>query len=227
MNNCHDAFGLLFPKLVYTLKVEHPELLLGDECQRRGGPEDGLAAMWSGLDFAHERLRADRLWWIDNTARQYDLEGVDLNFLRIPFYFKLGARKDDGSRTIPARIGDGVAGAHRDGKLRDVVLRIETSGTVPGDSLGITMNDFPREVAECSRNNSVELALEPRSLRRGSTTSHSKSPGAAAPPGKRSPSRTFASTCGIGWDERLPSATWPDERWPTTFLVETSLTSCP
>jgi hypothetical protein len=90
MNDCHDAIGLPFPKLVYPLKAEHPELLIGDESQR-GGVEDGLqAAMWSGLDFAHEKVREDRLKWVANTARNYELDGIDMNFFRMPWYFKLG-----------------------------------------------------------------------------------------------------------------------------------------
>ncbi len=90
MNDSHDAFGLPFSELVYPLKVGHPELLIGNESQR-GRPQDGLvAAMWSGLDFAYSRVREDRLWWIENTAQQFDLDGVDLNFFRMPWYFKLG-----------------------------------------------------------------------------------------------------------------------------------------
>jgi hypothetical protein len=90
MNDCHDGYGLPFPKLVYPLKVEHPEMLIGDESQR-GRVADGLAAaMWSGLDYAHQKVRDDRLWWIQNTAMQYDLDGVDLNFFRMPWCFKLG-----------------------------------------------------------------------------------------------------------------------------------------
>ena len=90
MNDCHDGYGLPFPKPVYPLKVAHPEMLLGAEDQR-GGVTDGLAAaMWSGLDYAHPQVREDRLWWIENSARQYDLDGVDLNFFRMPWCFKLG-----------------------------------------------------------------------------------------------------------------------------------------
>ena len=90
MNDCHDGYGLPFPEPVYPLKVAHPELLIGDKSQR-GGPADGLAAaMWSGLDYAHQEVRDDRLWWIENTGKKYDLDGVDLNFFRMPWYFKLG-----------------------------------------------------------------------------------------------------------------------------------------
>lgn len=90
MNDCHDAFGLPFPKLAYPLKVSHPEFLIGNETQR-GGPHGGLEpAMWSGLNFAHEKVRQDRLRWVENTARNYNLDGIDMNFFRMPWYFKLG-----------------------------------------------------------------------------------------------------------------------------------------
>ena len=90
MNDCHDAFGMPSRNLLYPLKVEHPELLLGDETQR-GGVADGLqAAMWSALNYALPEVRRDRLGWIEHTATAYDLDGVDLNFFRMPFLFEPG-----------------------------------------------------------------------------------------------------------------------------------------
>ena len=95
MNDCHDGYGLPFPKLAYPLKVEHPEMLIGEESQRGGVAAGMAAAMWSGLDYAHQKVRDDRLWWITNTARQYDLDGVDLNFFRMPWCFKLGEEEQN------------------------------------------------------------------------------------------------------------------------------------
>lgn len=104
MNDCHDAFGVPFQQLVYPLKVEHPEYLIGRE-SRQGRGKAGLygnglkykrkdgrlsAAMWSGLDYAHKEVREDRLWWIERAATAYDLDGVDLNFYRNPWMFKVG-----------------------------------------------------------------------------------------------------------------------------------------
>ena len=95
MNDCHDAFGMPSPSLLYPLKVEHPEYLVGHEGQR-GGVEDGLvSAMWSGLDYALPEVREDRLWWIEHTATTYNLDGVDLNFFRMPWVFKLGAEAEN------------------------------------------------------------------------------------------------------------------------------------
>jgi len=90
MNDCHDAYGFPHGKLVYPLKVEHPEFLLGDESEK-GGIDDGIrAAMWSGLNYAFPAVREDRLWWIRHAATAYDLDGIDLNFFRMPWLFKLG-----------------------------------------------------------------------------------------------------------------------------------------
>ena len=90
MNDMRDALGLPFGKLDYPLKIKHSEFLLGDESQR-GGVADGLAAAtWSGLNYAHGGVREDRFWLIEHTAASYDLDGVDLNFFRMPLYFKVG-----------------------------------------------------------------------------------------------------------------------------------------
>ena len=88
MNDTHDAFGMPEGKLVYPLKVAHPEWLLGEQSQK-GSPFTTLeAATWSGLNFAIPEVREDRLWWVRHTAENYDLDGIDLNFFRMPWYFK-------------------------------------------------------------------------------------------------------------------------------------------
>jgi hypothetical protein len=147
MNDCHDGYGLPFPKLVYPLKVEHPEMLIGDESQR-GGVADGLAAaMWSGLDYAHQKVRDDRLWWIENTAKQYDLDGVDLNFFRMPFYFKLGEEEQntplmtDFIRQARKRL-DAVS-RHRG---RPVLLGVRVPGTIETcNRIGFDIETWLRE----------------------------------------------------------------------------------
>jgi hypothetical protein len=90
MNDTHDAFGKPHGRLTYPLKVEHPEWLLGDESQKGDFASAPEALVWSGLDFAVEQVRDDRLWWICNTADRYDLDGIDLNFFHMPWYFKPG-----------------------------------------------------------------------------------------------------------------------------------------
>ena len=109
------------------------------------------------LKYLDKSFAVNRRWW-----EQYQRASAPA-----PLPVVVGARKDDGARTIPVRVGDDIAGAHRDSKLRDVTLRMETSGAVPGDALGVTVNDAPREVAECSPENGVELAIEPTSIKQG------------------------------------------------------------
>lgn len=147
MNDCHDAFGLPFPELVYPLKAEHPELLIGTEDQR-GGSGDGLrTAMWSGLDYAHERVRRDRLWWIDHTARKYDLDGVDLNFFRMPWLFKRGEEE----RNTPLMTGFIREARRRVDEVsrrrgRPVLLGVRVPGTVATcNRIGIDIETWLRE----------------------------------------------------------------------------------
>ena len=91
MNDTHDAFGQPYEKLDYPLKLKHPELLLGNEKDRpRGSRKLMKNWIWSGLDFAREQVRDDRFWWINHTASRYDVDGIDLNFFRFPWYFKPG-----------------------------------------------------------------------------------------------------------------------------------------
>ena len=148
MNDCHDAFGYLpFPKPVYPLKVEHPEMLLGDESQR-GTVYDGLtAAMWSGLDYAYKEVREDRLWWIENTAKSYDVDGVDLNLFRMPWYFKLGEEEKNMPlmtelvREARRRLDE--IGRHRG---RPMLLGVRIPGTLAACNLiGLDVETWLRE----------------------------------------------------------------------------------
>ena len=110
MNDCHDgrvverdcpAFfgtdlpmrypvfrgGRFFPENIRghicRLKLEHPELLIGEH--------DELTRVCSiAFDYAHEPVRAFRLALIREACEKYDLDGVELDFLRHPIYFQPG-----------------------------------------------------------------------------------------------------------------------------------------
>lgn len=94
MNDTHDAFGKPHGRLDYPMKVDHPEWLIGDCTMETDISISEAGLYWSGLNYAVQQVREDRLWWIRNTAQQYDLDGVDLNFFRMPYYFKPGAEED-------------------------------------------------------------------------------------------------------------------------------------
>ena len=131
MNDTHDAFGMPEGKLIYPLKVAHPEWLLGEQSQK-GSPFTTLeAAMWSGLNFAIPEVREDRLWWVRHTAENYDLDGVDLNFFRMPWYFKPG-EEEAGAPLM----NDLIQGAHRivrrvsESRQRPLLLGVRVPGTL-------------------------------------------------------------------------------------------------
>ena len=68
---------------ICRLKREHPELLIGEQ--------EGLTRIGSiAFDYAHEAVRAFRLALIEEACEKYDVDGVELDFLRIPLYFKPG-----------------------------------------------------------------------------------------------------------------------------------------
>ena len=90
MNDTHDAFGKPHGRLTYPLKVEHPEWLLGDESEQGDFEVAPRVLMWSGLDYSVPEVREDRLWWVRHSAESYDVDGVELNFFRMPWFFKRG-----------------------------------------------------------------------------------------------------------------------------------------
>ncbi len=131
MNDTHDAFGMPEGKLVYPPKVARPEWLLGEQSQK-GSPFTTLeAAMWSGLNFAKPEVREDRLWWVRHTAENYDLDGIDLNFFRMPWYFKPG-EEEAGAPLM----NDLIRGAHRivrkvsESRQRPLLLGVRVPGTL-------------------------------------------------------------------------------------------------
>jgi hypothetical protein len=79
----------------------------------------------------------------------------------------LGRRPGEDARTIPVRIGDDIPNVLRAGKVRDVVLRIQTSGAAKKDALAVTFNDAPSKVTENNGDNQYKLPLNPRAVKQG------------------------------------------------------------
>ena len=68
---------------VSRFKREHPQFLIGEH------PE--LTRLCHiGFDYAHPQVRQFRLALIEEACQKYDLDGVELDFLRHPIYFKPG-----------------------------------------------------------------------------------------------------------------------------------------
>jgi len=147
MNDTHDAFDKPHGRLDYPLKLEHPEWLLGDESRKgdfKAAPE---ALMWSGLDFEVPQVRDDRLGWISRSAERYDVHGVDLNFFRMPWFFRRG-REAEGTPLMT----DLVRKARRaldevsEAKGAPMLLGVRVPGTVETCArVGIDVETWLRE----------------------------------------------------------------------------------
>jgi hypothetical protein len=84
MNDTHDAAHrpekpyFLFP----PLKEEHPDWLVGDHLKRTP------FGRWSSVDYAREEVRDLALAFLEEVCRNYDVDGVELDFFRHLCYFQ-------------------------------------------------------------------------------------------------------------------------------------------
>lgn len=88
MNDIHDAW---MPRLTYPLKMARPDLLLGARTDH--APDAVMRAFWSGFDYAKEEVRRHFLDFIRTYCRQYDYDGLELDYFRHPLFFKLGEER--------------------------------------------------------------------------------------------------------------------------------------
>ncbi len=95
MNDTHDAAHhpdkpyYLFP----PLKIEHPEWLVGDPIKRTP------FGRWSSVDYARPEIRDLAFRYIEEACRNYDLDGVELDFFRHLCYFKSTAAGGEASQS--------------------------------------------------------------------------------------------------------------------------------
>ena len=147
MNDTHDAFGKPHGRLDYPLKLEHPEWLLGDESLKGDFHAAPEALTWSGLDFEVPQVRDDRLQWVRRSAERYDVGGVDLNFFRMPWFFRRG-RETDGAplMTDLVRSARRILDAVSEQKGTPVLLGVRVPGTVEACArVGIDIETWLRE----------------------------------------------------------------------------------
>ncbi len=84
MNDTHDAAHTqespypLFP----TLKKKHPEYLIGSQENR---PPYGA---WSAVNYAVEEIRELAFRFLEEVCKNYDVDGIELDFFRHPAFFK-------------------------------------------------------------------------------------------------------------------------------------------
>ncbi len=94
MNDTHDSYA---PKLTYPLKIQGRDLLLGKRgLEKRPEAADALMRLsWSGLDYAKPEVRQHFLDFILSYCRQYEYDGVELDYFRMPVLFKLGEEEEN------------------------------------------------------------------------------------------------------------------------------------
>ena len=68
--------------------MERPDLLLG--ATKDHAQDAVMRAFWSGFDYAKEEVRRHFLEFIRTYCRQYDYDGLELDYFRHPLFFKLG-----------------------------------------------------------------------------------------------------------------------------------------
>ncbi len=89
MNDTHDGHGAEYSPVMLRandLKMNHPEYMIGtEEHQVRYGN-------WTAMDFAREEIRELAFRFVEEVCRNYDIDGVELDFFRHPVYFHGPAR---------------------------------------------------------------------------------------------------------------------------------------
>jgi hypothetical protein len=99
MNDTHDAeYRPDKPYLLYPqLKLDHPDWLVGDPVKR------SRYGRWSSVDYARPEIRDLAFRFIEEICRNYDVDGVELDFFRHLCFFKStahGGKSNDAERDM-------------------------------------------------------------------------------------------------------------------------------
>jgi hypothetical protein len=99
MNDTHDAeYRPDKPYLLYPqLKLDHPDWLVGDPVKR------SRYGRWSSVDYARPEIRDLAFRFIEEVCRNYDVDGVELDFFRHLCFFKStahGGKSNDAERDM-------------------------------------------------------------------------------------------------------------------------------
>ncbi|HJN15172.1 MAG TPA: hypothetical protein QGH10_06775 [Armatimonadota bacterium] len=85
MNDIHDAFtSALWPQW----KTDNPDALLGKPADWAANPPGSQARWWAGVDFTRDDVRVRTKELIEEVARGYDIDGIDLDWMRHPIHFR-------------------------------------------------------------------------------------------------------------------------------------------
>ena len=85
MNNIEDSFA---PWALARWKREHPEYLVGVPSDSKKYPVSDQRFWWSSCDFAKPEVRDYVFGIFEDVCQRYDIDGVDMDFLRHPMFFR-------------------------------------------------------------------------------------------------------------------------------------------
>ena len=120
MNDNHDGTKADYAPLIFRankFKNEHPELLLGTIDSR---PKIGA---WAAVDYGRPKIRELAFRFAEEVCKNYDLDGVELDFFRHPVLFKSNANG------LPATDADRTA-------MTELLLRIRAMADAEGQKRG-------------------------------------------------------------------------------------------
>jgi hypothetical protein len=83
MNDIHDAFE---SQMVSTWKKTHPEALMGRQAEAESLTD--RRRLWTLVDFEHPEVESLIVSVVEEVLRGYDIDGIELDFMRAPFYFR-------------------------------------------------------------------------------------------------------------------------------------------
>lgn len=89
MNDTHDGSRAAYGPVMFRanrLKQEHPEWLIGS---KEKPPRYGV---WSAVDFGVAEIRDLAFRFCEEVCRQYEVDGIELDFFRHAFFFRCSGR---------------------------------------------------------------------------------------------------------------------------------------
>jgi len=93
MNDRHDSYPLGSRRWTYGLapfKRDHPEYVFGVPADWERYRADRVKQLWSGVDYGRPEVREHIFRLIEEVCAGYDIDGVELDFLRHPPFFRPG-----------------------------------------------------------------------------------------------------------------------------------------
>ncbi len=101
MNDTHDGSGADYGPVMLRanrLKTVHPEYMIGTAAKK---PKFGA---WTAIDYTQEPVRELAFRYVEEVCRNYDVDGVELDFFRHPVFFRraamAGVACDDAERAL-------------------------------------------------------------------------------------------------------------------------------